>query len=314
MTRRIHVVVLILISCIAAKSQTTAFAYQGRLTEGGSPASGNYDLQFALFDSLSGGTQIGSTFSRSETPVSAGVFNVQLDFGVNAFPGADRFLELGVRPAGVGAFTTLAPRQQISSTPYAIRTLKATTADGLSNACVECVQDAQINSVAGSKITGAIPIASIPSGSESYIQNTTNLQANANFNIGGSGTVGNLNTNGASTFGGITAPPAAPGGQGRIYFDSATNKLRVSENGGSFVNLIGANGVSGSGTTNTIPLWSAGTTLGDSAITQSGSNVGIGTTSPAGKLHVNGEFVLDAAGPTLHTGTAAVEQNRYLHL
>src|SRR5213593_2059584 len=265
MTRRIHVVVLILISCIAAKSQTTAFAYQGRLTEGGSPASGNYDLQFALFDSLSGGTQIGSTFSRSETPVSAGVFNVQLDFGVNAFPGADRFLEIGVRLAGVGSFTTLAPRQQISSTPYAIRTLSATTADGLSSACEACVQDSQINSVAGTKITGQIPTASVPAGSANYIQNS-NTQQSGNFNIAGNGTAGTLNVNGALSVGGVTAPAVAPAGQGRFFFDSATNKLRVSENGGAFINLVGANGVSGSGTTNTIPLWSAGTTLDNSVI------------------------------------------------
>jgi hypothetical protein len=41
-----------------AFAQTTAFTYQGRLTDAGNPASGNYDLQFKLFDAPSGGTQI----------------------------------------------------------------------------------------------------------------------------------------------------------------------------------------------------------------------------------------------------------------
>src|SRR6266487_3576921 len=77
--------------------QTTAFTYQGKLTDGGNPANGNYDLQFALFDSAAGGTQIGSTLTRSSVAVSGGVFTVQLDFGVSAFPGANRFLEIGVR-------------------------------------------------------------------------------------------------------------------------------------------------------------------------------------------------------------------------
>ena len=123
-------------------------------------------------------------------PVSAGVFTVQLDFGVNAFPGANRFVEIGVRPAGGGSFTTLAPRQQISSSPYAIRTLSAATADALSSACVGCVQDAQIQGVAGSKVSGTIPAASLPTGSGNYIQNTTAQQATSNFNIAGNGVVG----------------------------------------------------------------------------------------------------------------------------
>src|SRR5262245_46841164 len=114
----------------SAWAQTTAFTYQGKLTDGGNPANGNYDLQFALFDSLApGGTQIGSTLTRASTNVSAGLFTVQLDFGVNALPGANRFLEIAVRPALGGSLTTLSPRQQISSTPYAIRTLSAVTAD-----------------------------------------------------------------------------------------------------------------------------------------------------------------------------------------
>ena len=43
-------------------------------------------------------------------------------------------------------------------------------------------------------------------------------------------------------------------------------------------------------------------------------NVGVGTPSPAARLHVKGEMVLDAALPTLHTGAANTELNRYLHL
>jgi hypothetical protein len=178
-------------------AQTTSFTYQGRLTDGGNAASGSYDLQFALFDGSSGGTQIGSTLTRSAVAVSGGVFSLQLDFGVTAFPGADRFLEIGVRLSGGGSFTVLSPRQQISSTPYAIRTLSATQADALSSACAACVQDSQINSVAGSKVTGAIPVTSVPSGSTSYIQNTSSQQSSANFNISGSGTLGgNLLTGG----------------------------------------------------------------------------------------------------------------------
>jgi hypothetical protein len=109
-------------SAATAQTQTTAFTYQGQLTDAGAPANASYDLRFALFDTVAGGTQIGSPQTVPTVSVSSGVFTVQLDFGVNAFPGANRSLEIGVKPAGVGSFTTLAPRQQISSTPYAIRT------------------------------------------------------------------------------------------------------------------------------------------------------------------------------------------------
>src|SRR5258706_351256 len=41
-----------------AFAQSTAFTYQGRLTDNGSPANGNYDLQFTVRDSASGGNLI----------------------------------------------------------------------------------------------------------------------------------------------------------------------------------------------------------------------------------------------------------------
>jgi len=51
--------------------------------------------------------------------VSNGLFTVTLDFGAN-FPGANRWLEIGVRTNGGGAYTTLSPRQALTATPYAI--------------------------------------------------------------------------------------------------------------------------------------------------------------------------------------------------
>src|SRR5260370_715966 len=159
------IVLALLISASAAMAQTTSFTYQGRLTDGGTPANGNYDLQFALFDNSAGGTQIGSTQTLSTVLVVSGGFTVNLDFGVSAFPGANRFLEIGARLSGGGAFTILAPRQPITSTPYAVRSLNASSAD-------------------------AIPANALPAGNGNYVQNTTATQASANFNISGNGTAG----------------------------------------------------------------------------------------------------------------------------
>ena len=79
-------------------------------------ANGNYDFEFRLFDAGAGGALIGVQQVLNVSVVN-GVFNVNLDFGANAFPGANRFLEISVAPAGGAGFTILAPRQQILSAP-----------------------------------------------------------------------------------------------------------------------------------------------------------------------------------------------------
>ena len=269
-------------SAVSIAAQTTAFTFQGRLNTSGSPASGTYEMQFQLFDSVKGGAQIGATFTDPNVAVVNGVFTTTLDFGAAAFDGSARFVEIGVRTAGnPDPFTTLAPRQTIKSAPYSIQSKNAATADALSANCVNCVTSGQIQSIDGSQVTGAIPPASVPMGSDNYIQNAAVFrgegkdggQPAARFNIGGNATVGSLDVNGPASFAAVGAPAVAPAGQGRIYFDSGSNKVKVSENGGAFVNLVGATGVSGSGTANSIPVWSAGTTLGSSLITQAGGAI-----------------------------------------
>src|SRR5437879_13334812 len=102
-----------------ALAQGTAFTYQGRLNIGGSPADGNYDFRFAVFNVESGSVQISPTVGTNALPVSNGLFTVTLDFGAGIFTGEDRWLEINVRTNG-GAFETLSPRQKLTATPYAV--------------------------------------------------------------------------------------------------------------------------------------------------------------------------------------------------
>lgn len=258
----------------AVRAQTTVFTYQGRLTDGGAPANGSYDLQFTLWDSAVGGTQqpqaSPAALTKPAVAVTGGVFSVLLDFGVSAFPGADRFLEVGVRPAGsAAAFTILAPRQQISSTPYAIRTLNATAADSLSSACVGCVTDAQINSVAASKLTGTIPAASLPAGG-SFIQNTTAVQSNANFNIGGDGTAaGTLSAGVQYNIGGnrvLSAP-----GTNNLFAGRGAGQANTSGAGNAFVGT-GAGQANTTGSNNAFYGFNAGQSNTGFALTNAGSD------------------------------------------
>src|SRR5438132_6474811 len=109
------IVLLVLHSTLHAASPIgTVFTYQGRLTDNGSPANGNYDLRFSLYDTLSAGGQIGAILTNAPVPVSNGLFTVTLDFGVGMFSGDARWLEMGVRTNGsAGAYANLSPRQPL---------------------------------------------------------------------------------------------------------------------------------------------------------------------------------------------------------
>lgn len=98
------------------------FTFQGQLKNAGGVVSGNCDMTFRLFDDAATSVQIGSTITAT-VPVSNSLFTVMLnsngEFGVNAFNGYARWLEVAVKCAGDAAYTTLSPRQQITAAPYA---------------------------------------------------------------------------------------------------------------------------------------------------------------------------------------------------
>jgi hypothetical protein len=151
----------------------TAFTYQGQLEQSGAPTNGTCDLQFSLFDALSGGNQAGTTLTVTPVNVTDGLFSVQLDFGGSAFDGNDRWLQVAVRcPTGSGNYTTLAPRQPLTAAPYALYAPSAGGAADLS--CSGCVSAADLatgavtdqkvaSGIAYSKLTGA-PTSLPPTG------------------------------------------------------------------------------------------------------------------------------------------------------
>ncbi len=232
--------------------QSTAFSYQGSLQNGANPTSGNHDFEFALFDSLAGGSQIGSTVSVNNVMVSNGIFSVQIDFG-NQFPGANRFLEIRVRPAGQPGITVLSPRQLLNSAPYSVKSLTAETATTASNA-------AQLGGVAANQFVVTTDPRMSDSrnplgGSGLYVQNRASQQGPANFNISGNGTVagtlsGNVVNAGTqfniagnrvfsspgvlNTFAGINAGLADVTGNSNTYFGHSAGEDNISGQANSF--------------------------------------------------------------------------------
>ena len=104
-----------------AWAQSSAFTYQGELEQSGSPVTGEFDFEFALFDDSLGGTQVAGPFTVEDVFVDGGLFEAEVDFGANVFGGGDRWLEIRVRPgSSTDAFTIMTPRQKITPTPLAL--------------------------------------------------------------------------------------------------------------------------------------------------------------------------------------------------
>ena len=114
---------LLMTTALGSIAQTpvgNAFTYQGKLTEGGAPANGQYDLTFRLYTAPNALFAIGNPVALENVPVTGGLFTVPLDFG-SQFNGDARWLGVFVRPgASTGSFTALSPRQEITPAPYAI--------------------------------------------------------------------------------------------------------------------------------------------------------------------------------------------------
>ena len=112
-------------------AQANPFVFQGSLNDQGSPATGMYDLEFALFSVDIGGTQIGPTVTLEDQQVTDGRFSVEIDFG-DVFDGSSKWIEVSVRNGdSIDPFTELSPRAKIGSTPQASFADHAGLADAL---------------------------------------------------------------------------------------------------------------------------------------------------------------------------------------
>jgi hypothetical protein len=139
-------------------AQGTAFTYQGRLNDGGSPANGSYDLQFALFDAATGGHQVGGAVTNLAVGVTNGLFTTTTDFGPGIFTGSALWLQIGVETNGGGGnFILLNKLQPITPTPYAIYSSSASSAGAANYAAtaVSATVATTANGVSAGSVTGA---------------------------------------------------------------------------------------------------------------------------------------------------------------
>ena len=195
MNRTAILILSIFVLAHLVSAQTNEFTYQGRLAAGGTAANTAHDFEFRLCSSASedcttsppDGGMLG-TFTRPGVTVTNGIFTVKLDFNAAHFNGADRWLEIAVRPAGGSTFTLLTPRQRVTSAPYSIKSLNSETANTATNATqlggAPASQFVQTNDSRLSDDRNPLP------NSSNYIRNSSSPQPNSHFNISGSGTIG----------------------------------------------------------------------------------------------------------------------------
>ncbi len=171
--RLIALAAALLATVSSALAQGTAFTYQGRLTDNGAAASGTHDFTFTLYAAVSGAATMGVSNVVNDLAVSNGLFTTALDFGAAVFDGSARWLEIATRPGtNTGAYTTLSPRQAITSAPYAIR---------------------------AANLTGTLPLSQLPAGV--VTNNGTGVNLAGSF-TGDGANVTNVN---AATVGGLSA-------------------------------------------------------------------------------------------------------------
>ncbi len=96
----------------------SSFTYQGRLELDGVPVTGNRTLRFTLRSDAVANTTVGTPQTQALT-VTDGQFAAALDFGVNAFDGQARWVDVEVETSP-GVFAMLPPRQPLTATPYAL--------------------------------------------------------------------------------------------------------------------------------------------------------------------------------------------------
>jgi hypothetical protein len=156
------------------------YTIQGSLKDGNAPANGNYDISYTLYETETGGTIVGGN-NHQNIAVVNGIFSfTEPGYSEFLMPGRILWIEFGVKPAfSPQPYTILAPRQRLGYVPFAVSSLDTMKLGGVLSSQYVLTTDSRLSDA-------RTPAA----GSTNYIQNTTNQQANTNFNVSGNGTVG----------------------------------------------------------------------------------------------------------------------------
>jgi hypothetical protein len=273
-----------LLSALSAFAQGTAFTYHGVLSFNSTPVTGAYDMRFAIYDAEMGGAPLAGPLAKNAVGVTNGLFTARLDFMGGVFTGPLRWIEVSVRPAGNGNFQTLSPRQELTSSPYSIRSLTAGTATDVANGVVRSLNNLRDNVTlaAGANVTltpngNTVTIASTGGpGVWSLSGNDTFYNA-GNVGIGTSSPAERLTIAEVTSYNnGLKLIGSADAGTGMSLENTSAGGHRYALLSGGLADGVGAGG-----------FGIFDDTVGDYRLGINAlGNVGIGTATPASKLTV----------------------------
>jgi hypothetical protein len=163
----------------AAAPLGTEFTYQGEVVDSGALAAGPVDLRFRLYDAAIGGVRVDAIgpfgVTANNVALVNGRFTTPLDFGAAVYAGDARWLEIDIRPAGGGAFTTLVPRQPLSAAPYARFAPNATNAQNAVNATNATNATNAANAANAATAATATNALNLGGNAPSFYTNATNI-------------------------------------------------------------------------------------------------------------------------------------------
>ena len=189
----------------SARAQGTAFTYQGQLQDNGAPANGTYNLTFSLYDSAVGGNLLAGPFGTNRVNITNGLFTVLTDFGTGPWNiGSNVWLTIGVETNGGAAFTTLAPRQQVTPTPYAIYTESAGSATSATN--FTGVVGGDVTGTQGATVVASVGGQSAASIAQGVAAANAATPSNAPNAIVARDSNGNISANSLTLGGGLNLP------------------------------------------------------------------------------------------------------------
>lgn len=119
LVKTLFFVLLLTAAVLAGPGTASTFTYQGQLTNGGQPVNAVCEANFSLWDNVAFGNQVGATIGPVSITAAQGVFTTCLDFGASVFNSQPRWLEVEVKCPPDVSFTTLTPRQPLTSAPFA---------------------------------------------------------------------------------------------------------------------------------------------------------------------------------------------------
>ncbi len=323
----LSVLIVVFVFCkagvVCAVPMSTAFTYQGRLNDGGSPAEGFYNFGFLLYDDPNEAMVIEvAPPVLQEIEVIDGYFTTKLDFDVE-YSGEAYWLGIALWDGqDPNTAVMLSPRQEVTPTPYALHAKSVSVPLTLTAEAPNLTAVVNVSStgdgvaIFGQGKGGDFGILGLPDIGV-YGEGVSGLagQFNGDVNVMNDLTVGgSVNATAFTGDGGgltnlvvVETDPTVPANlKDGVDWTEVSSRPAGLDDGDDVGIIAETDPEVGANSTNYLPKWN-GSALVTGTIYDDG-NVGIGTAIPTAKLHIGGTAGVDGIkfpDGTLQTTSAA---------